>query len=226
MMKNEKVKPYYDYLNNHRLSLFFKRLFDIIIAIICIIIATPLIYIPCIILIKLTSKGPVFYKQIRIGRYCEDFKIFKFRTMVVNADKIGSALTVGQDVRITPIGKFLRATRFDELPQFFNVLFGQMSVIGTRPDVPYYLKYYTDEMLACMLLTPGQTGRASIIYRHESAVLAKAEDPEKEYIEKIIPAKMNINLDYTREFSFVHDIYLIYRTFKCLFEKDELVDEA
>ena len=218
-MQNEAVKYYYDILNKKKVSLFIKRFWDIVISFILTVILLPLFAVLAIA-IKLDSKGPVFFRQVRVGRYGKTFRIFKFRSMVQDADKMGVQLTTKGDPRITRVGKFLRITRFDELPQVMNILIGDMSLIGARPEVPRYVEQYTPEMTATLLLAPGLTGVASIAFRNENSMLDASEDPEKTYVEQILPKKMEYNLNYLQKLCFWYDIYVLVDTFLCLFRKD------
>ncbi|MBQ2676103.1 MAG: sugar transferase [Clostridia bacterium] len=218
--KNDAVKKYYDIIKTKKLTCFFKRFFDFVIALMVFIVFLP-IYIVCAILIKCTSEGPVFYRQVRVGRYGKEFRIFKFRTMVVNADKIGTQITVGdRDPRITKVGYLLRKTRLDEFPQVLNVLCGDMCLIGARPEVPKYVDAYTDEMMATLLLAPGISGMASLEFKNENEMLEGKEDPEKCYIEEILPIKMGINLKYIENMSLWLDIKILVRTFIAVFKHD------
>lgn len=219
-MRNEAVAPYRSALLKRRGSLFFKRLADIIVSLICILILLPF-YLIAAVAVKLSSKGPVFYLQTRVGREGGAFSIIKFRTMAVNADKKGEITVGSSDPRITKVGAFLRKTNFDEFPQFFNVFKGDMSIIGVRPEVPHYVDYYTQEQFATLLMRPGMTSPASIKFRHENDILKKSSDPEKTYIEEVLQEKMRYNLEYIREFSFINDLKILGKTFKCVFEKDE-----
>ena len=162
--------------------------------------------------VKLDSKGPVMFRQERVTRYGKVFRIFKFRTMVVNAESLGSMVTTDSDSRVTKIGRTLRKYRLDELPQVFNVLAGSMSVVGTRPEVPKYVRQYEDAYYATLLLPAGITSLASIMYKDEEKLLASHEDADKVYIEKILPEKMKYNLEYTKSFGFGSDIRLMFKT--------------
>lgn len=216
-MQNDEVRKYLPYLEKHGTVFALKRFFDILVCFLLLLITSPILII-CGILVKCTSKGPVFYRQERVGRYDKTFRIFKFRTMVQNADKIGAKLTVGdRDPRITKFGHFLRKTRLDEFPQFLNVLAGHMSLVGPRPEVRRYVNAYTDEMMATLLVRPGITGMASIEFRNENDMLAGKEDPEKYYIEEILPKKMRINLEYIKDISVKEDFLILCRTVKCAF---------
>ncbi len=214
-MKNEEVKKYYNILQKKKASLMLKRIFDIIVSILMIILLSPVL-IAVSIWIKLDSKGPVFYRQERITQYGRVFRIFKFRTMVTGADKIGTLVTTKNDSRITRVGEKIRKCRLDEIPQLFNILFGDMSFVGTRPEVKKYVDVYTDEMMATLLLPAGVTSLASIQYRDEDEILAKYVDEEHSvdevYVEKILPDKMKYNLKYLKSFSIVEDIVLCVKT--------------
>ena len=214
-MKNEEVKTYYNILQKKKASLMLKRIFDIIVSILMIILLSPVL-IAVSIWIKLDSKGPVFYRQERITQYGQVFRIFKFRTMVTGADKIGTLVTTKNDSRITRVGEKIRKCRLDEIPQLFNILLGDMSFVGTRPEVKKYVDAYTDEMMATLLLPAGVTSLASIQYRDEDEILAKYVDEEHSvdevYVEKILPNKMKYNLKYLKSFSIVEDIVLCVKT--------------
>lgn len=208
-MKNDDVKKYYEILSKKKGSLFVKRLFDIIVSIILLVILSPILIILSI-LIKIDSKGPIFYRQERITTNGKIFKIFKFRTMVQNADKIGTLVTVGNDARITRIGKVIRKVRLDELPQLINILKGEMSFVGTRPEVKKYVDKYTDEMKATLLMPAGVTSIASIKYKDEDEILEQAvksgKDTDLAYVEDVLPEKMKYNLEYIIKFSFWRDL--------------------
>ncbi len=206
-----KVKPYYDILYNKRFSLALKRACDLFLGLIIFI----LLIIPMIIIsvaIKLDSKGPVFYKQERVTKYGKFFNILKFRTMVVGADRLGSLVTADGDSRITKIGSFLRKYRLDELPQILNVLSGNMSIVGTRPEVSKYVNQYEPEYFATLLMPAGITSLASIKYKDEDKLLSEQEDIDKVYIEQILPEKMKYNLTYVKNFGFRSDIKLMLKT--------------
>lgn len=214
-MKNEEVKKYYNILQKKKASLMLKRIFDIIVSIFMIILLSPVL-IAVSIWIKLDSKGPVFYRQERITQYGRVFRIFKFRTMVTGADKIGTLVTTKNDSRITRVGEKIRKCRLDEIPQLFNILLGDMSFVGTRPEVKKYVDAYTNEMMATLLLPAGVTSLASIQYRDEDEILAKYVNEEHSvdevYVEKILPDKMKYNLKYLKSFSIVEDIVLCVKT--------------
>ena len=209
-MRNEDVKVYYESLSKKKISLFFKRIFDIVMSLIMIIITSPLLILLSI-WIKLDSKGPVFYRQARITQYGEIFHIYKFRTMIVNADKLGSLVTTKNDVRITKVGNKIRKCRLDEIPQLFNVLRGEMSFVGTRPEVKRYVDSYTDEMKATLLLPAGITSVASVKFKNEEDVIElvknKYRNTDELYISEILPKKMSYNLKYLINYRFYKDIY-------------------
>ena len=209
-MQIDAVRPYYEMLRKKNFSLFFKRLFDIFISFIMLACLSPLFLILAIA-IKIDSKGPVFYRQERVTQYGKRFRIFKFRSMVVNADK-GSLVTVDNDSRITKVGKFIRKCRLDEICQLIDVFRGTMTFVGTRPEVPKYVSRYTPEMTATLLLPAGVTSLASIYYKDEAELLNSAEDTDKVYVEKILPAKMYYNLKAIEKFGFWRDIKTMFMT--------------
>ncbi len=210
-MQNEKVLPYYNTLKKRRLGRFFKRLFDIFVSLSMIILTSPILIILAIA-IKIDSKGPVFYRQVRVTRYNKQFRIFKFRTMVVDADKIGAQVTLKNDSRITKIGKLIRKCRLDELPQLFNILTGDMSFVGTRPEVPKYTEKYTPEMMSTLLMPAGVTSKTSVYFKDEDELLDKSKNPDETYINEILPIKMYYNLKTIKEFGFWRDIGVLFMT--------------
>lgn len=214
-MKKSEVKVYYDILKKRKTSLFLKRVFDIVMSLLLIVVASPVLLFVAV-WIKLDSEGPVFYRQERVTQYGRKFRIFKFRTMVTNADKIGTLVTTKNDSRITKVGEKIRKCRLDELPQLFNILNGDMSFVGTRPEVQKYVDHYTDEMTATLLLPAGVTSLASINYRDEDEILADYVDEnhsvDEVYVDKILPDKMKYNLEYLKTFSIVGDIILCVKT--------------
>ena len=189
-----------------------KRIFDIILSLFGLIILLPFMLIIAIF-IKLDSKGPVFFKQLRVTKNGREFKIFKYRTMRVGSDKY-SQITVGKDDRITKIGSFLRKYKLDEIPQLINVLIGDMSLVGPRPEVPKYVALYTDEQKEILKVRAGITDYASIEFSNENDLLALEEDPEKAYIEKVMPKKIELNKKYLSEISVLMDIKIILLTIK------------
>ena len=210
-MQTEAVKPYYEILQKKQIGLIFKRLFDIVVSLIMLLILSP-VFLVLAIAIKLDSKGPVFYRQVRVTQYGKEFRIFKFRTMVNNADKIGSQVTVGGDNRITRVGKVIRECRLDEIGQLLNILGGSMTFVGTRPEVPKYVEKYTPEMWATLLLPAGVTSEASIRYKDEAALLDAAEDVDATYIQDVLPGKMKYNLLELKKFRLSHDFYIMWDT--------------
>lgn len=217
--KNYDVKEYYDLLRKKRGSLLAKRIFDIVVSALMLIVLFPVFLILALI-IKIDSKGPVFYRQVRVTSYGKLFKIFKFRTMVQNADKIGTQVTVNNDSRVTKIGSFLRKYRLDELSQLIDVFRGTMTFVGVRPEVPKYVEHYTDEMLATLLLPAGITNKTSIYYKNESELLDKSSDVDKTYIEQVLPEKMKYNLKGLREFNFFSDIRIMFMTVAAMLGKE------
>ncbi len=211
--QNDDVKKYYDILKNKKSSIIIKRTFDVILSFLLIIILSWLIIILALF-VKFSSRGPVLYKQIRITTYNKEFKIYKFRTMVVNADKMGSHVTSRNDKRITRIGRILRKYRLDELPQLFNVLKGDMSFVGTRPEVPDYVKRYTPKMYATLLMPAGITSLASIKFKNEDRMLETSTNIDEDYVGIILPKKMHYNLLYIKNFGFRNDLYLMLKTVK------------
>lgn len=195
-----------------------KRLFDIIASACGLIVLSPLFFIVAV-WIKLDSAGPVFYRQVRVGRYNKDFKIFKFRSMRVGADK-GSLVTIGgRDPRVTCIGYYLRKFKIDELPQLINVFLGDMSLVGPRPEVRHYVDYWTPEQLHVLDVRPGITDPASIKFRNENELMESAEDPESFYINVIMQEKLKLYLEYVQNASFWYDVKLIFKTFYVISQK-------
>ena len=210
-MRTDEVKKYYDILCKRKGSLAVKRVFDIVVSFIMLILLSP-VFIVVAIMIKTDSKGPVFYRQVRVTQYGKKFKIFKFRTMVNNADKIGAHVTSNNDSRITKVGAKIRDCRLDEIPQLINVFLGDMSFVGTRPEAVRYVEQYTPEMYATLLLPAGVTSEASIIYKDEARLLEEADNADEVYVNKILPDKMKYNLRSLRKFSFISDIKTMFRT--------------
>lgn len=210
-MKNEYTKGYIEMLNKKKVSLGLKRVFDVVVSFLILALLSPF-FLLLAIAIKLDSKGPVFYRQIRVGRYNTDFKIFKFRTMVQDADKIGPPLTVGDDPRVTRMGRFIRKLRLDEFSQLLNVLDGSMSLVGPRPEVRKYVEAYTPEYMATLLIRPGITATSSIAFKDEDRLLNAAENPEQVYVEQILPPKMAYNLEYMKNITLLNDIKIMFQT--------------
>ena len=207
----DEVKPYYEILKKKKMSLILKRIFDIVVSLIMLIILLP-VFVFLGIAIKIDSKGPVFFRQERITQYGKTFKIFKFRTMVNNAEKFGTQVTVGNDARITKVGKFIRDCRLDEIAQLLNILTGDMTFVGTRPEVRKYVNHYTKEMMATLLLPAGVTSLASIYYKDEAKLLDKSNNPDKTYVEEVLPGKMKYNLQSIEQFNFFEDIKTMLKT--------------
>lgn len=217
-MKTESVRKYYDRLKKKKCSLIIKRAFDVIVSGVMLLLLSPL-FLMLAIAIKLDSKGPVFFRQIRVTQYNRTFKIFKFRSMIQGADK-GSQVTVSGDSRITKVGAFIRKYRLDEICQLIDVFRGTMTFVGTRPEVPKYTAHYTDEMMATLLLPAGVTSLASIYYKDEAELLNGAEDIDRVYIERILPKKMHYNLNALVKFSFLSDLLTMFMTIFTLLGKD------
>ena len=211
MQKNERPMDIADVLARRRPQLIAKRAMDIVLSAGALAVLWPLLLLIALAIV-IDDPGPVFYRQVRVGRNGKTFRIFKFRSMVTDADKKGLAITVGRDRRITRVGAILRKTKLDELAQLLNVLFGQMSFVGPRPEVPKYVDMYTPYQRQVLLVRPGITDYASIAYRNENDLLAGADDPERMYIEQIMPDKIELNMKYLREISPLADIRLIFKT--------------
>ena len=210
-LRTEAVRPYYDSLKKRQGSLVLKRLFDVTVSAVMLLILLP-VFVVLAVAIKLDSPGPVFYRQERVTQFGKHFRIFKFRSMVSNADRIGTQVTVGNDNRITRVGKVIRKCRLDELCQLIDILRGTMTFVGTRPEVPKYVESYTSEMMATLLLPAGVTSLASIFYKDEDRLLEGAEDVDMTYVEKVLPGKMYYNLKAIQRFNFWDDIRLMFMT--------------
>ena len=210
-LRTDAVRPYYELLAKRKGSLLLKRCFDVVVSSIMLLILAP-VFLVLAIAIKLDSPGPVFYRQVRVTQYGQEFRIFKFRSMVSDADKRGSLVTVSGDSRITRVGKFIRKCRLDELCQLIDIFRGTMTFVGTRPEVPKYVAAYTPEMMATLLLPAGVTSEASILYKDEADLLDAAEDVDAVYIRDVLPGKMKYNLDALKNFSFFSDIATMFRT--------------
>ena len=217
-MRNDAVRRYYDILKKKQLTLIFKRLFDIVASLVLLILLSPLFLILAIV-IKADSRGPVFFRQVRVTQYNRRFRIFKFRSMTVNTEE-ESPITVRGDARITRVGKFIRRYRLDELCQLLNVLRGDMTLVGTRPEVPKYTGQYTPEMMATLLLPAGVTGLASILYKDEDRLLERAEDADAVYTKTILPAKMRYNLEQIGRTSVWNDFRIMVMTALAMLGKD------
>ncbi len=218
-MRIDEVRPYWESLDKKHGQLILKRIFDVVIALILLIIlAIPMLIIA--IWIKIDSSGPAFYRQERVTTYGKHFKIHKFRTMVSNADKIGTAVTVGNDSRVTRVGAKLRHVRLDELPQVIDVLLGTMSFVGTRPEAVKYVERYKPEYNATLLLPAGITSECSIRYKDEDKLLNAATDVDKVYLEEVLPGKMKWNLESIRQFSLGSDFKTMFRTVAAILGKE------
>lgn len=218
-MRSDEVHPYWEILYKKRGQLVLKRVFDFLLSLVLLIVlGIPMAVIA--LMIKREDSGPVFYRQERVTTYGRHFRIHKFRTMVLNADKIGPAVTVGNDRRITKIGAKLRHLRLDELPQLFDVLEGNMSFVGTRPEAVKYVEQYQPEFNATLLMPAGITSEASIRYKDEETLLSAADDVDRVYVEEVLPAKMVWNLESVRRFCFLREILTMFRTVLAVLGKD------
>ena len=218
-MRVPEVRPYYDILKKHQMSLVLKRIFDVIVSLMMLLVLWPFMILIAIG-IKLDSPGPALFLQDRVTTYGKHFKILKFRTMVNNAEKIGSQVTVSNDRRVTKFGRFLRNTRLDEVPQLVNILVGDMSYVGTRPEVVKYVDQYKPEFYATLLMPAGVTSEASIRYKDEYKLLAEADDIDRVYVKEILPAKMAWNLESINRFCFLREILTMIRTVLAIMGKD------
>ena len=217
---NDDVRKYYSMLETRKVSIAVKRVFDFFVSLIMTVFFLP-VFLILALAIKLDSKGPVLFRQERVTTYGKVFRIYKFRTMVANAESLGTQVTVNNDMRVTRVGRVLRKYRLDETPQLFNILKGEMSFVGTRPEVPRYVDSYTDDMYATLLLPAGVTSLASIFYKDEERLLSESENANETYIEKILPEKMKYNLKYIESFSFWNDIKLMFMTVVAVIKKEE-----
>jgi lipopolysaccharide/colanic/teichoic acid biosynthesis glycosyltransferase len=219
-MKNESVRKYYELLNKKRFSLIAKRVFDFFVAIIVFVLLSP-VFVVLSAIIKLDSKGPIMFRQVRVTQYGKQFRIYKFRTMVNDADKLGTQVTTKDDARVTKVGKLLRKLRLDEIPQLFNIISGDMSFVGTRPEVVKYVDRYSDEMMATLLLPAGVTSEASILYKDEELLLASADDADETYMNEVLPEKMKYNLRSIEAFSFFGEIKTMLKTVAAVLKRDD-----
>jgi lipopolysaccharide/colanic/teichoic acid biosynthesis glycosyltransferase len=223
-MQVEEVGPYYEALKRKQFSLFLKRAFDIVVSFLMLVILSP-VFLILALAIKLDSPGPVFFRQVRVTQYGKRFRIFKFRTMVSNAEKIGAQVTTAGDARITRVGKIIRKCRLDEIAQLIDVLRGAMTFVGVRPEVIKYVDCYTPEMLATLLLPAGVTNLTCIFYKDEGRLLADAKDVDGIYIKQVLPSKMKWNLKGIMDFSFWRDIKLMFMTFLAMLGKEYKSEE-
>ncbi len=210
-MRTEAVRPYYEILSKRKASLVFKRLFDLLLSALLIVLLSPVILLIALF-VALDSRGGVFFRQERVTTYCKPFRIFKFRTMIPNDGKSGPLVTLPGDARVTRAGRFLRKAKLDELPQLFNIFTGDMSFMGTRPEVPKYVARYTDEMMATLLLPAGITSEGSIFSIGEHELMAGATNLDDAYVEKVLPEKMRYNLHALKYFTFASDLRTMART--------------
>ena len=218
-MQIAEVRPYYEILRKKWFSLLIKRIFDIVVSAIMLILLSP-VFLILAIAIKIDSRGPVFYRQKRVTQYGKEFRIFKFRTMVSNADEIGTAITVKSDSRITKVGKFIRKCRLDEISQLIDVFRGTMTFVGTRPEVKKYVDAYSPSMIATLLLPAGVTSDSAIYYKDEAELLDNSENPDKTYIEEVLPGKMYYNLKSIEKFGFFREIGTMFKTVFAVLGKD------
>ena len=218
-LQSDAVRPYYEILKKKSGSLLVKRVFDVVVSALLLVVLSP-VFLLLAVAIKLDSPGPVFYRQVRVTQYGRQFRIFKFRSMVNNADKIGTQVTVGNDSRITRMGQLIRKCRLDELCQLIDIFRGTMTFVGTRPEVPRYVAGYTPEMMATLLLPAGVTSLASIMYKDEDQLLSAAEDVDRVYIEQVLPGKMRYNLQAIEKFSLWGDLRLMLMTVLAVLGKD------
>lgn len=218
-MQIEEIKPYYEILKKKTLSLVFKRVFDIIVSLVLLIILSPMLLILAIA-IKIDSPGPVFYRQMRVTQYGRKFRIHKFRSMCDGADKKGTLVTVSNDARVTRVGKLVRKCRLDEFAQLIDVLKGDMTFVGVRPEVPRYVEKYQPEWNATFLLPAGVTNLTCIYFKDEDKMLANVDDADKVYVEDILPIKMRWNLKGIKEFSYWGDVKLMFMTFFAVLGKE------
>ena len=217
-MKNKEVMKYHKILRRKKTQIFLKRCFDLIFSIILAALMLPFMAVVYFI-IKFDSPGKVIFKQKRVTRYGKIFYVYKFRTMVENAEKLGTQVTTDGDNRITKSGKWLRKFRIDEFPQIFNIIKGDLSFVGTRPEVPKYVKHYTPEMMATLLLPAGVTSPASILYKDEAEFLKGSKNPDETYVNEILPQKMTYNLEYIKNFGLIYDIKIMIKTIIAVIKK-------
>lgn len=219
-LRVEEVRPYYEVLKKKKTGLFIKRAFDAAASAVLCAALLP-VFALLAVMVAADSRGGVFYRQERVTQYGRRFRILKFRTMKAGSDKAGPQVTVGEDKRITRSGRFLRKYRLDELPQLLNILKGDMTFVGTRPEVPRYVKEYTPEMRATLLLPAGVTSRASVYYKDEAELLAGSADPDRAYVEKILPGKMKHNLESVKKFGVWEEVKVMALTVREVFGKEK-----
>ncbi|MDO4199168.1 MAG: sugar transferase [Clostridia bacterium] len=210
-MQTKETKAYYDILKKRKFSIFIKRIFDITVSLIASVFLVPIIILLAII-IMMDSPGNPFFLQTRVTKYGKKFKIFKFRTMVQGAEKLGAQITTDHDPRITRVGKYIRKLRADEFPQIFNIIMGDLSFVGVRPEVPKYVDKYTPEMYATLLMPAGVTSLTSILYKDEEKLLKSSQNADETYVNKVLPEKMKYNLEYIKNFDFFGDIKIMFKT--------------
>lgn len=215
-MRNEAVRPYYEQLQKKKVSLFLKRCIDVSLSSALLLFLAPAMLLIGIA-VRLDSPGPALFRQVRVTQYGRQFRIFKFRTMVNHADRMGTQVTASGDARITRLGRKMRHYRLDELPQLLNIFLGDMSFVGTRPEVVKYVREYTDEMTATLLLPAGVTSEVSIQYKDEEKLLADAEDVDEAYIHVVLPEKMEYNLKSLKDFSLIHELRIMVDTVIAVF---------
>lgn len=215
-MQNEAVRPYYEQLQKKKVSLFLKRCLDVSLSSALLMLLAPVMLLIGIA-VRLDSPGPALFRQVRVTQYGRQFRIFKFRTMVNHADKMGTQVTASGDERITRLGRKMRHYRLDELPQLLNIFLGDMSFVGTRPEVVKYVREYTDEMTATLLLPAGVTSEVSIQYKDEEKLLADVADVDEAYIHIVLPEKMEYNLKSLRDFSLIHELKIMVDTVIAVF---------
>lgn len=215
-MQNEAVRPYYEQLQKKKVSLFLKRCIDVSLSSALLLFLAPVMLLIGIA-VRLDSPGPALFRQVRVTQYGRQFRIFKFRTMVNHADKMGTQVTASGDARITRLGRKMRHYRLDELPQLLNIFLGDMSFVGTRPEVVKYVREYTDEMTATLLLPAGVTSEVSIQYKDEEKLLADVADVDEAYIHVVLPEKMEYNLKSLKDFSLIHELRIMVDTVIAVF---------
>lgn len=215
-MQNEAVRPYYEQLQKKKVSLFLKRCLDVSLSSALLMLLAPVMLLIGIA-VRLDSPGPALFRQVRVTQYGRQFRIFKFRTMVNHADKMGTQVTASGDARITRLGRKMRHYRLDELPQLLNIFLGDMSFVGTRPEVVKYVREYTDEMTATLLLPAGVTSEVSIQYKDEEKLLADVADVDEAYIHIVLPEKMEYNLKSLKDFSLIHELRIMVDTVIAVF---------